>query len=145
MFPRSAGLIGIAGLLPQIAALFAVLSGDQLRYFGLAGGYLFAVLIFSFLGGIWWGIAVAARDAPMWVYSVAVLPSLIALASGIPWLVGALWPGPSLIIVGIGILFSPTIDRRIAVACALPLDWLSLRMMLSIVLGGITVSLGLLA
>ena len=121
------------------------LGGPETRYIGLAVGYLYAALIFSFLGGSWWGIAVATRGAPDWIYGAAVMPSLIALATGIPWANGGTWPGPSLIILGLCLLASPLVDRRIATISAFPHGWFTLRIGLSLVLGTLTIVLGMVA
>ena len=96
----SARLLGFAGLLPQLICLLAVFD-DGTRFIALSAAYFYAALIFSFLGGFWWGLAVASPGAPQWVYGVAVVPSLIAFVSGIPWMIGTTWPGPSLGLLGI--------------------------------------------
>lgn len=131
-----------------MAALLAVVigGGDAWRFGALALGWLYAALIFSFLGGLWWGLAAAARTrAPSWLYGVSVLPSLVALASLTPWLIGEPWPGPSLVWLGIGIFASPLVDRRIAALGLTPPWWLPLRLLLSAGLGLMAVAMGLAA
>ncbi|MGB5484576.1 DUF3429 domain-containing protein, partial [Parasphingorhabdus sp.] len=102
---------------------------------------LYAALIFSFLGGFWWGLAVVASKAPQWIYGVAVLPSLLALVSGIPWMIGSTWPGPSLAFLGIAIIVALSVDFRLNRLGMMP-DWmLRLRIILSTGLGLTTLAL----
>ncbi len=142
--PPAARLLGLAGLLPQLAALGAVLVGPEAWFFpALATAYLYAVLIFSFLGGTWWGLAARTAQPPGWCYVVAVLPSLIALASAVPWMTGDPWPQPSLMLIGTLILLSPLVDRALTRAGMAPKWWLGLRVQLSVGLGLTTLVLGL--
>jgi Protein of unknown function (DUF3429) len=138
--PRIAIVLGLAGLLPQIWALLATFSEAD-RYIGLAAGYFYAALIFSFLGGLWWGVAASRKDAPGWLYVAAVVPSLIAFATGIPWMTGAEWPGPSLVALGLGILASILVDRTLFKARLIDLSVLRLRIGLSLGLGLLTLVL----
>ena len=140
--PRFAVMLGIAGLLPQVAALLATFT-EAHRYTGLAAGFFYAALIFSFLGGLWWGVAATRQDAPEWLFVAAVVPSLIAFASGIPWMTGGTWPGPSLIVLGVGILASASVDYALFRHGLIATDLLRLRVMLSVGLGSLTVALGL--
>jgi len=138
--PPSARLLGLAGLLPQILCLVAVFD-ENTRYIALSAAFLYAALIFSFLGGFWWGLAVASPGAPQWVYSVAVLPSLLALVSGIPWMIGSTWPGPSLALLGIALIAALWVDVRLNRLNIMP-DWmLRLRIILSAGLGVTTLAL----
>lgn len=142
--PVAARLLGLAGLLPQLAALGAVLVGPEAWFFpALASGYLYAVLIFSFLGGSWWGLAARTAQPPVWCYVLAVLPSLIALASAVPWMTGDPWPQPSLMLIGTLILLSPLVDRALTRAGMAPPWWLGLRVQLSLGLGLTTLALGM--
>ena len=136
----SARLLGFAGLLPQLICLVAVFD-DGTRFIALSAAYFYAALIFSFLGGFWWGLAVASPGAPQWVYGVAVVPSLIAFVSGIPWMIGTTWPGPSLGLLGIGLIAALWVDVRLNRLGIMP-DWmLNLRILLSTGLGAITIAL----
>lgn len=139
--------LGLAGLLPMAALLLTVLfGGDQWRFGALALGWLYAALIFSFLGGLWWGLAAAAQgSAPGWLWWVSVVPSLAALASILPWLTGGSWPGPSLVLIGLALFISPLVDRRIAAAGLAPPWWMTLRLMLSMGLGAMAVLMGVVA
>jgi hypothetical protein len=138
--PRIALVLGIAGLAPQVWALLATFREAD-RYIGLAAGYFYATLIFSFLGGLWWGVAVTRRDAPDWLYIAAVVPSLIAFATGIPWMTGGEWPGPSLGILGVGILGSMLVDRVLYQKRFIDRSVLHLRYGLSTGLGLLTLVL----
>lgn len=139
--------LGLAGLLPQLACLAAVWLGpDEWRYAALAIGWGYGALIFSFLGGLWWGIAAgtAARGqaAPAWLWVVSVVPSLLALLTYLPWVFGLDWPGPSLVVLGLAILASLAVDRRLNGREA-PGWWFALRLPLSVGLGLATVLLPL--
>jgi Protein of unknown function (DUF3429) len=138
--PRIAIVLGVAGLAPQVLALAATFT-EAHRYTGLAAGYFYAALIFSFLGGLWWGVAASRKDAPEWLYLAAVVPSLIAFASGIPWMTGSEWPGPSLGVLGIGILASLLADRAVFKAGLIDRSLMRLRFGLSLGLGAMTLLL----
>ena len=138
----AARALGYAGLLPQIICIALILIGHEWRYSALAGGFAYAAAIFSFLGGVWWGQAIASGRAGMGAYVVAVLPSLLAVALFLPWTFGWDWPGPALYYLGALIMGSPVIDR--ALGFARP-DFLRLRWHLSLGLGVATMALGLLS
>jgi len=138
--PRIALVLGIAGLAPQVWALLATFREAD-RYIGLAAGYFYAALIFSFLGGLWWGVAASRKDAPEWLYLAAVVPSLIAFATGIPWMTGTEWPGPSLGALGVAILMSAFVDWTIFRARLIDLNLWRLRLGLSLGLGAATLLL----
>jgi hypothetical protein len=139
----AARALGYAGLLPQILCLALVLTGHEWRYSALAGGFAYAAAIFSFLGGVWWGQAVAnaadGRPATTGAYAIAVMPSLIAVALFLPWTFGWEWPGPALFYIGALIALSPFVDRALGYAAA---DFLKLRWHLSVGLGALTIALG---
>ncbi|MFM9977931.1 MAG: DUF3429 domain-containing protein [Sphingomonadaceae bacterium] len=142
--PRVAYLLGFAGLVPQALALGLTFSEDSL-FIGLAAGFFYAALIFSFLGGIWWGVAATSGDAPTWLYPVAVVPSLLAFASGVPWMNGSAWPGPSLAVLGVGILLSPSVDFVLMRLGVIDRDLFGLRVLLSLGLGLLTMALAVAA
>ena len=134
--------LGYAGLLPQIICIAMILTEHEWRYAALAGGFAYAAAIFSFLGGVWWGQALASGRATTGAYVLAVMPSLIAVALFLPWSFGWEWPGPALLYLGALILASPLVDRALGFAAA---DFLRLRWHLSIGLGALTIALGLIA
>lgn len=138
----AARALGYAGLLPQALCVALIVIGHEWRYSALAGGYAYAAAIFSFLGGVWWGQAVASGRASTGAYLLAVLPSLMAVALFLPWTFGWDWPGPALLYLGALILASPLVDRGLGFAQA---DFLRLRWHLSAGLGGLTIALGFLS
>lgn len=132
-------LLGLAGLVPQFACLAAVASGvGEWRWVALAVGWAYAALILSFLGGMWWGLGAArlatGQAVPGWLWFAAVAPSLLALATFLPWVFGSEWPGPALGVLGLALLASPLVDRNLA--GPVPPWWLRLRLTLSAGLGG---------
>lgn len=138
----AARVLGYAGLLPQIICIALIMIGHEWRYSALAGGFAYAAAIFSFLGGVWWGQALASGRATTGAYMLAVMPSLIAVALFLPWTFGWEWPGPALLYLGALILASPLIDRALGFADT---AFLRLRWHLSVGLGSLTIALGLLA
>ncbi len=138
----AARVLGYAGLLPQIFCIAMILAEHEWRYAALAGGFGYAAAIFSFLGGVWWGQALASGRASAGAYILAVLPSLLAVALFLPWTLGWEWPGPALLYLGALILASPLVDRALGFAAP---DFLRLRWHLSAGLGMLTIALGLLA
>lgn len=144
--PAIATGLGLAGLLPQGAVVAAlVFGGMDVRFTALSVGYAYAALIFSFLGGLWWGLAaMGGARTPGWVWIAAVGPSLLALATAWPWATGGTWPGPSLVVLGVAIVASLIVDLRLRAAGITPGGWLMLRTPLSLGLGLLTVAAGLL-
>ncbi|QIG53101.1 DUF3429 domain-containing protein [Altererythrobacter sp. BO-6] len=140
--PRSARSLGYAGLLPQMLALLLSWDGGEKSYVAIAGGFAYAALIFSFLGGVWWGQALAKGRSTAGVYVVSVLPSLISLALFLPWTFGWEWPGPALLYLGVFIALSPLVDRWLRLADA---GFMRLRWHLSLGLGAATILLGVIA
>lgn len=137
--------LGYAGLLPQAFAVALLLDGGGMRWIASAGGFGYAALIFSFLGGIWWALAMLNPAAPRWIFAAAVAPSLIALATFLPWTWGWEWPGPSLVILAACLVCSPLVDHRIAQDVELPKDWLRMRILLSLGIGIFTAILAVAA
>lgn len=144
--PRIALLLGYAGLSPQLIALGAVtLGGPEVRFTALAMAYAYAALILSFLGGLWWGnAATVSQPVPAWIWVAAVTPSLVALASAIPWAIGAEWPGPSMMMLATSLVGSLGVDAALARMHLCPAWWLSLRIPLSVGLGLSTLAIALL-
>ena len=144
--PTAAAVLGAAGLLPLILALFVRLAGGvypdtpiPIVIGGLALSY--AALILSFLGGIWWGVA-SARATPdqlARLMSIAVVPPLIALV-----VVGLAWnfPASASTLLAAAIALSPLVDRYLAQRGLVPAWWMKLRLPLSLALGALTLGLG---
>ena len=137
--------LGYAGLLPQALALALVLfGGPAWRFTGLSLSFAYAALIFSFLGGVWWGLAAQSdQTLPRWVWLASVAPALLSLASAWPWAAGDKWPGPSLLALGLAIALSVIVDIRLKQLALTPPRWLMLRLPLSLGLGGLTFAVGI--
>jgi hypothetical protein len=141
-------LLGGAGLLPPVLAIFlrlaagadAPLSGVTLRL-----AILYAMLILSFLGGIWWGAGAAKAPAERQpaIFVLAVAPSLVAL---LLFALTAPLPLVATILLGVVIAASPLADAWLCSMELMPAWWMRLRVTLSLLLGGLVLALaGLLA
>lgn len=140
---RTALWLGYAGLLPQAAMLGLLVIDREMQWVIPAAALFYAALIFSFVGGAWWGAAVAGGRQRPWLLAVSVLPSLIGWATMLPWLWGWKWPGGYLIVLGALLMASPLVDRLLVRAVPMPRDWMTLRTRLSTGLGGMTILIGL--
>ncbi len=134
--------LGYAGLLPQIICVALSAIGHEYAYSALAGGFAYSAAIFSFLGGVWWGQAIASGKGGAGAYLVAVMPSLLAVSLFLPWTFGWDWPGPALLYLGALIFLSPLVDRALGFASK---DFMRLRVQLSAGLGALTIALGFVA
>lgn len=149
---RAAFLLGFAGLLPQMAALALVIAGhgdggiDRAIAHGLgralALGY--GALILSFLGGMWWGLAMRCDAGQGRLAAVAVLPALVAGALVAATLATGLI-GWGLVALGVAVLLTLPVDRHLVTAGIAPANWMRLRVPLSIGLGGLTILAGAIA
>jgi hypothetical protein len=137
--PPAARWLGLAGIAPQALALMSVLSGDESRWVALAAAYGYAALIFSFLGGLWWGIGLSQPKPRPWIFAVAVAPSLIAFATYLPWIWGLDWPQPALMVLGLCLVTSPLVDHALTkTGIIFPDGWITQRWVMSLGLGGLT-------
>lgn len=140
-------LLGLAGLLPQLAcAIIAWMGPAQWHEPSRVIGALYAALILTFLGGTWWGIAAAApaaerRGGLAWLWIAAVIPSLFAWAILSLSYLGELAAEAVLVMLGAGILVALGVDWRIGPLA--PRWWMQLRAPLSLLLGIATIALGL--
>jgi hypothetical protein len=145
--PMPAIVLGAAGLLPLLIALFVRLaagSDPDTPLPGMIGGLALAysAMILSFLGGIWWGVAstrATAEDQPR-LLVIAVVPSILALA-----LFGLSADAPVVCstLLGLVIAATPLVDRMLDRKRLVPTWWMSLRLPLSLALGALTIGLGL--
>ena len=145
--PRWPRLLGLAGLLPQLAAVLAAFLGpEEWNEPARAIGALYAALIFTFLGGTWWGIAAGApaaerRGGLAWAWVAAVLPSLITFGLVGAWMVDMVPLEPVLVMLGAGLLVALAVDARLGSLS--PRWWMQLRVPLSVILGSVTIALAL--
>ena len=136
---RTAFALGFAGLLPQAAAALLAALG----YF--SGGVValaYAALILSFLGGMWWGLAMFTRVAQPVLVALAVVPSLLA---GAILALAAVDLRLGLVAMGCAILLTLPVDRALVTRGIAPANWMRLRVPLSLGLGGLTILVGALA
>lgn len=103
----------------------------------------YAALIFSFLGGVWWGLLTGSgRRVGFASAALSVMPSLVALV-----LVFATTRAPvtgPLMLAGF-IALSPVVDRELARHSLVPRWWLPLRLVLSFCLAAFTAAAVLVA
>lgn len=137
--PRATWL-GNAGLLPAFGCVALALLAPQYRSLALDAGFAYALLIFSFLGGIWWAQGIEGRAVPRWTLVAAVVPSLLAWALMLGRMAG-LGTRASLLLLGLSLLASPLVDFAIARERGAPAGWLALRSTLSSGLGILTLAL----
>ena len=147
---RTSRLLGLAGLLPQIMAVAGLLAAvlPPSSYAGRASpaaaiALVYPLVIFSFLGGMWWGLAMRTEARQPAIVTLAVVPSLLALA-----LFGALVavrdPRWAFIALGSAIVLTLLVDRWLVRIGVAPEGWMQLRVPLSVGLGGLTILAGLL-
>lgn len=141
--------LGLAGLLPQIAAVVLILIGRRdptdLAWIPVLMGYglalLYGGLILSFLGGIWWSVAMRRTEGQAALAALAVLPSLIALTCIAA--AAAAFPGTPLpwsgVALGSAIMLTLLVDRRLVGTGEAPIGWMKLRAPLSLGLGSLTI------
>ena len=142
--------LGFAGLLPQGGAV-AALSAAVLQpsaFAGFAGpaagvALIYPLVIFSFLGGMWWGLGMRAEARQAAIVGMAVVPSLAALAL-FAVLVAVRDPRWAFVALGSAILLTLLVDRWLVQAGVAPEGWMRLRVPLSVGLGGLTILAGLL-
>nr|WP_167953704.1 DUF3429 domain-containing protein [Sphingomonas jejuensis] len=130
--PRPALLLGFAGLLPPLTALWAMMMLDDPASSEAMFTAIFAytTLIFSFIGGVWWGFSSADGRRPGWAdLTLAVFPSLAAFLT-LP-LVAQTGPDGA-VLLALLVLVSPVIDLRFRRRGLAPTWWMRLRMPLSI-------------
>ncbi|WP_294250727.1 DUF3429 domain-containing protein [uncultured Sphingomonas sp.] len=139
----AARLLGYAGLLPLIGCAAGLVLLPMHHALLLDAGFGYAALIFSFLGGLWWGQGVARGKASPTLFIVAVMPSLVAWGLMLLRLLG--WTtADALLALGIAILVSPVVDLILARGQSVPKGWIALRLQLSTGLGALTLALALL-
>lgn len=127
----------------MVAAALIVLDPGGSYDLPVLAAFGYASLILSFLGGMWWSFAMkrVARQASL--AALAVVPSLLPSIL-LPLAAVTSWTVP-LVLLGSTILLTLLVDRRLARSGEAPEGWMSLRVPLSIGLGGLTIVAGILA
>ena len=139
----AARLLGYAGLLPLVGCVAGLALLPMHRALLLDAGFGYAALIYSFLGGLWWGKGVALGRASAPLFAVAVVPSLLAWGLMLLQRIG--WTSAqALLVLAVAILVSPLVDLVLARRGSSVRGWLSLRLQLSTGLGVLTLALALL-
>ena len=133
--------LGFAGLLPQALACVLVIATRDWDIYIKVSSFAYATLIFSFLGGVWWGNALSAPKSHLWIFIAAVCPSLIAWIAAILIFADFKWLPYSTSAIAIGLIISPLVDQQIGKIIVQPNGWMRLRWMLSIGLGFLTLTL----
>lgn len=145
--PMPAIILGVAGLLPLVIALLVRLAAGiepDTPLPGLIGSFalIYSALILSFLGGIWWGVAIsrAAADQFARLLALAIVPTVVSLL-----LIGLMFARPVLaaILLGLAIIATPLVDLGLSRRGLVPAWWMTLRVPLSIALGVLTIGLAL--
>lgn len=149
---RTAFALGFAGLLPQAAALALIVIGRRdptdLAWIPLIAGYglalVYGAVILSFLGGIWWGFAMRRAAGQGRLAALAVVPALVGTGC-VGW--GALlfdqpWGAAAPVALGLAVIATLPVDRRLVETGEAPANWMRLRVPLSLGLGLLTIASG---
>lgn len=127
--PRTARLLGLAGLLPFLGSLaLAAAAAGEARGAALWTLAIYGAVILSFLGAVHWGLALGpgaprAVDARL---ALGVLPSLVA------WAALLLPPQPSLLLLAAGLLATAGVETLASRRGLLGAAYLRLRWRLSL-------------
>ncbi len=135
--------LGAAGLLPQAICVAGQVGGyEALPWPGVAVAY--ATIILSFLGGLWWGVALVRPVA------AGRIPALLAGIAGalLPFALVTVYDGHvrgQLSAMGLLLFVSAGVDHLMARRRWVPDWWLSLRILLSTGLGALTIVMAAIA
>ncbi|WP_294232931.1 DUF3429 domain-containing protein [uncultured Sphingomonas sp.] len=143
--PRPPLILGAAGVLPPLLCVALSLADPTLAWPATVAGGVYAALILSFLGGLWWMEALIRGEGRTGPYLAAVAPSLIGWAVMLPPMLGTGSLAGALPILGLVILLTPLVDARLGGTVRQMPGWWRLRLALSTGLGGLTLLLGLIA
>ena len=141
---ESGFILGFAGLLPQVAAVAALALGVD-RVIGHGFAFAYAGLIFSFVGGTWWGLTVRRPGRQGALLTVAVLPSLLVAALMLAMVSAVLPLRLALVILGGALMLMLPVDRHLVAEGDAPAGWMVLRTPLSLGLGVLTLLAGVIA
>jgi len=137
-------ILGFAGLLPQVAAVASLALGVD-RAIGHGFAFAYAGLIFSFVGGTWWGLAVRRPSRQGALLMVAVIPSLLVAGLMLAMVSAVLALRLSLVILGGALMLMLPVDRHLVDQDIAPPGWMTLRTPLSLGLGVLTLIAGVIA
>ncbi len=141
----TARFLTLIAILPQLLLLYLMLTDVGASWTAPVAAFAYAAFIFSFLGGYWWGVALAMRpDEPIFVI-VAVTPMLLSFALFMPWVWGWSWPGQQLIMLGICIIVGLLVDWRMLRDFRPAPHWFLTRVIASLGLGIATIAIGIAA
>jgi hypothetical protein len=148
--PMAAVALGASGLVLPVVAIIARLSAGTppdtpLPAFLMLMAFMSASLILSFLGGIWWGVAIGRTETegagPGGLLALAIVPTVVTLL--IAGLSGWM-PKTGAVLLGTAIIATLLVDRGLAMRGLVPVWWMRLRVPLSLALGLLTAGLALL-
>ncbi len=124
----TARLLGRLGLLPFGLGALLVWAGlaPELHRFVTQALSVYAAVIISFLGGIYWGLAMRHNAPPAKLFIWGVVPALVA------WPAVLMPPYAGLVVHGVLLLGCYAVDRRIYPTLGVG-AWLTLRFRLSLV------------
>lgn len=139
----AARMLGFAGLLPQLLALLVTATGVD-PAMGAMIAFAYAVLIVSFLGGIWWGFAMRSGRRQPQLALLAVAPTLTAFALVVARMIGlrADW---ALAAIAAVLMLTLMVDRLFVDDSVAPPGWMGLRTPLTAGLAGLTLLTALVA
>jgi hypothetical protein len=130
-------LLGYAGLLPQAALLLLILGLHDPTGIVHGMAFFYAALIFSFIGGIWWGFAMRRASGQGVLALLAILPTLgtivlvaVAVHGSLRW---------AMVALASAIMLTLPVDRRLAASSEAPTGWMGLRVPLSLGLATLTI------
>ncbi len=147
--PALAILLGVAGLIPFLACgLFAVSVAGPLANTWLLALIFYGAVVLSFLGGVHWGLALAAPEPDPTLgdaarhdrlrFGLGVLPSLIGWAALLSTVLIA--PELALAVLIAGFCAAVVTETRLARSELLPGGYLWLRWALSVVVVAVLVT-----
>jgi len=130
--PFPAKLLGVLGLIPFVAALFAGFSDNFDQFLRATlntySGRLmvtYATIIFCFMSGTFWGFASRSDNHPILPYTLSILPAIYMLSS---YSVSGSY---RLMILALGFVLLIPIDIYFRKTGLAPIWWLRLRIPLS--------------
>ena len=136
LIPRSALILGLAGLLPFLWGALNVLYPSSLAWGGalvspmFKGTYVsltYGTVILSFMSGVLWGFATKTKGAAAFGYALSVIPALWAF-----FMVNG-QPGDAAVNLAAGFVGLLLLDFSFAAQGLTPPWWMRLRLLLTAV------------